>query len=221
MMTARRSTLALALALALPAGLVASCNSDAASTSAAQCQSTPACGGDVVGTWQIGSSCTKGTFADLMNAMCKEATGDGSGLTVTGSYVLNADKTYATSTVTNGIAKITFPAACLKDAVSGTPLTCQQFATTFGALLALAGPGSAPTLQCSGTTSCACDITFKEVKEEAKGQYTLASNRLSLKSAGNDDPDVFDYCVKGTTLTLSPVGSAGEMPQGTITLNRK
>ena len=76
------------------------------------CPSVTACGGDVVGTWNVTSSCLTLSSsnldigaAGLDPSACKNVTLSGS-LTVTGTWTANANGTYTDGTTTTGNVQI-------------------------------------------------------------------------------------------------------------------
>src|SRR5262249_17897747 len=77
----------------------------------ASCSNVTACGGSVVGTWTVSSSCLRlGGTLDISNAgldpsSCKNVTITGT-LNVTGTWTANANGTYTDGTSTSGDAQI-------------------------------------------------------------------------------------------------------------------
>src|SRR3954451_4246513 len=109
------------------------------------CPSGTPCGGAVVGTWEVTSSClslTGDMDVTLASLGCKSVPVSGS-LHVTGSWTAKSDGTYVDNTVTTG--SITFPLspACLT--VSSVPISCSK------------GGGSIQPLGWSSATTCAND----------------------------------------------------------------
>ena len=79
------------------------------------CTNVAACGGSVVGTWNVASSCLKlsgDMDVSLSSLGCAAVPVNGS-LQTTGTFVANADGTYSDNTTTTG--SVTFPlaASCL------------------------------------------------------------------------------------------------------------
>src|SRR2546423_1465035 len=94
------------------------------STGASCSDGVTPCGGDVVGTWTVASSCLKGTGGldlGLFGAGCATAPVTGS-LRVTGTWTANADGTYTDDTTTSGDEQFTLAPSCL--VISSTPVTC-------------------------------------------------------------------------------------------------
>ena len=88
------------------------------------CPNVTACGGDVVGTWTVMSSClTMSGNLDLtpLNAGCASAPVTGQFM-VSGSWSAAADGTYTDSTTTTGTEQFTLAPSCL--VISSTPVSC-------------------------------------------------------------------------------------------------
>ena len=110
-------------------------SSGTAGTSAPQtCPGGSTCGGSVLGTWSVTSSCL--TIAGDMDVVlaslgCPTVPVTGS-LHVTGTWTANADTTYTDNTVTTG--SITFPLspACLS--VSSVKVECTKAAGAFSGI---------------------------------------------------------------------------------------
>lgn len=154
-----------------------------------------------------------------MDTMCSDTAVDASDLKMTGTMAFKADKTYATNSILNGTMKMTMPASCLKDGT--TSLTCEQFGALFTAFSALGG-GDEISVQCSGTATCACVLKFNNAKSDEDGKYALNGNRISLTSSEPDSaPETSDYCVKGSSLSMSQTASAGSTGNATIKLTKK
>src|SRR5258708_28850460 len=67
------------------------------------CGNTAACGGDVMGTWKITSSCISvDTSSMTLNTGCAGETATGSGFKITGTITFNADMTYSSSSTLTG-----------------------------------------------------------------------------------------------------------------------
>jgi len=180
----------------------------------ASCTSVTPCGGDVVGTWNVASSCLKvsGTLdvRDLFSFSC--ATGQVTGsLQLTGSWTAKADGTFVDGTITTGTEQVTLGADCL--VLSGAPVTCD-------ALGGVMSGGYFDTVVCTPAAAggCSCNATVKQTGSlglpsadpQKKGNYTLSGNALKVVQ----DNTSYSYCSSGK-LTLSPQGmnptTAGEI----------
>ena len=184
-------------------------------SSAGTCGNTAACGGAIVGTWTITSSCvTEG--ASMLDSQCPTATASSSNLTINGTVTYNADGTYSSTSTASGSIYVTLPPSCLT--TNGVTLTCDQLNQLFQS-----NPTPGVTLNCTGTTGCACTETIASQTGSETGTYTTTAAGLLTDTPSGGTASQTDYCVKGTTMTQSPhAGSAmmGQNISGTITLTK-
>ena len=179
------------------------------------CGNSAACGGDVVGTWTITSSCVTAN-AGAASTSCPQETVAASNLHVAGSVTYRADGTYSRSSTVSGTIDVTLPPSCL--ATGGTTTTCAQLNDYFQTN---ATPGV--SLRCSGSTTCTCTETITSQTSTDSGTYTTTSAGLLTDTSTDTTTDQTDYCVKGSTMTQSPHAGSGMMGQpvsGTITLTK-
>jgi len=184
-------------------------------SSGGTCSNTAACGGAVVGTWTITSSCVSES-ASMLDSQCPTATASGSNLTISGSITYNADGTYSSTSTVSGSVSVTLPPSCLT--TNGVTLTCAQLNQLFQS-----NPTAGVTLNCTGTSSCACTETLASQTSSETGTYTTTAAGLLTNTPTGGTVSQTDYCVKGTTMTQSPhAGSAmmGQTIAGTITLTK-
>jgi len=167
---------------------VAGCNGDIhmeatdgeATDGAAPACGPGACGGDLVGTWDVVSSCLR--FDDTVTTFdgCPSVRfhidGD---VVVTGTSTFGADLTFTETTSVSGAGTMVTPASCL-------PIgrTCEDMgAETVGA-------------------GCSSTFALGNTPATATGTYTTTSAGLLTRLAtGSPTEDTSDFCVKGTTLT--------------------
>ncbi len=186
------------------------------------CGNVSACGGDVLGTWNVTGSCLKlsGTL-DLGShgAGCATAPVTGT-VTVTGSWTATADGLYTDHTVTNGSAEFTLVPACLT--ISSTPVECEKAGGLLGA-----GYGYSPvTCTPSADGNCTCQATIHvegglgipSAAPTTSSNYASANNTLAL-SLDSGEAAKFPYCTSGDTLTLTPQ-TMYPATTGSITLQR-
>ena len=146
--------------------------------SGTSCSNVSACGGDLVGTWTVTSSCLKVTGTldlSLVGASCPTApvTGD---LQVTGTWTANSDGTYSDDTTTTGTEQFTLASSCL--VISSTPVTCDGAA----GLIQTLGYAS---VDCASAASggCSCSATVHQtgglgVVSDRAGRRTATTDRL-------------------------------------------
>lgn len=197
-------------------GMLALATFTSCGSSSGSCANSAACGGDIVGTWTIQSSCVSAS-ASMFNDMCPTATVSTSNFTIAGSVVYKADLTYSATSTMSGSATVHLPASCLTS--GAVTLTCDQLNQ-----LIAAKPQAGVTVHCAGTSDCTCMETLTNAPSSASGTYTTtAAGLLTETSSSDGTSDQSDFCVKGTTLTESPhPGSSmmGESVSGTITLTK-
>jgi hypothetical protein len=180
---------------------------------AASCSNVAPCGGSVVGSWKVASSCMKlsGQMdVSLSSLGCATVPVTGS-LTTTGTFIANADGTFVDNTTTTGSATFPLAPSCLS--VSSVPRTCEELMSNFESL-------GWTTSSCTNTNGqCNCTVTANQhgglgtVSGIAtmKGMYSTSGNTLTT------DDLTFPYCVSGDTLTVTPQFSA---LTGTILLTK-
>jgi len=181
------------------------------------CPNVTPCGGNVVGTWNVASSCLK-LAGDMdvsltsLGCLTVPVTGE---LQTSGTFVANADGTYADNTTTNGSA--TFPLApdCLS--ISSVPVSCDRIGTIFEA-------AGWTTATCADTAGqCNCSVTVNQQGGlgqilpyiDRTGSYTADGSTLAASNA------TYSYCASGDTLTLTPQmpalwGTVGLQREGTV-----
>jgi hypothetical protein len=206
-MTAKALAWSVGSFLAIGALLVAGCGS-----SGGTCSNAAACGGDIVGSWTISSSCVSES-ASMVDSQCPSATANSSGLHISGSVTYNADGTYSSSSTISGTATVNLPQSCLT--YNGVTLTCAQ--------LTQASQSSGVTLNCTGNSGCTCVETLPSQSSTETGTYTTTAAGVLTQTPTGGTAEQDDYCVKGSTLTLSPAAGStmmGQTASGTITLTK-
>jgi hypothetical protein len=181
-------------------GAAATGGDDAAAGNA--CSTPPPCGGDLVGSWAVVSSClvVSGQLElGILGLGCTTAPVTGS-LQVMGTWSANADGTYVDATTTLAEHHIQLTAACLL--VSGTQVSCDGVSPIFNIL-----GYSASSCMEAPEGGCLCWATA--VQEGGLGVVSDdPSTRGTFSAAGNvvtiDDQSRYAYCVSGRTLTWTP-----------------
>jgi hypothetical protein len=137
------------------------------------------CGGDLVGTWDIVTSCLR--FDDTVTTFdgCPSVRfhidGD---VVVTGTSTFAADLTFTETTSVSGGGTMVTPVSCL-------PIgrTCEDMgAETVGA-------------------GCSSTFALGNTPVTATGTYATSAGLLTLLATSSTTADLSDFCVKGTTLT--------------------
>ena len=184
------------------------------------CPNVTACGGGVVGTWTVASSCLKVSGdlnLSLAGAGCASAPVTGS-LTVTGTLTANADGTYSDGTVTTGDEQFTLAPACL--VISSTPVNCEGAANiikTLGYASLTCTPAAGGGCTCAGTVHQTGGFGLVSVAPSTIGSHTTSGNLLTLSGDAGDAG--YSYCVSTDKLTVTPQSTSPTMT-GTIVLQK-
>jgi non-reducing end alpha-L-arabinofuranosidase len=189
-------------------------------TGGPSCANVTACGGDVVGSWTVTSSCLKVTGnldLSLFGAGCATAPVSGD-LAVTGTWTANADGTYTDQTTTTGTQQITLDASCL--VISSTKVNCAGAAGLLSSVgyqsltcLAAAGGGC----NCTATVHQTGNLGVVSPAPSTSGNHAVAGSVLSL--TGDSGNTAYGYCASGSTLTVTPQGTNPPV-SGTIVLQK-
>jgi len=188
---------------------------------AGTCPSVAPCGGDLVGTWTVMSSCLDvAGVLDLHSAGAGCPSGPVTGaLQVTGTWTANANGTCTDNTVTSGDEKLTLSSSCL--VISSTPVKCG------GAANLLASGLGYSSLDCPSTADGGCDCAgavkqsgtmgLVSTAPSTDGNYKISGSMVTI--TGDSGDTQYAYCVSGNTLTLTPQSTKPTMT-GTIVLQR-
>ena len=186
------------------------------SSGSTNCPNGTPCGGSVVGTWNVTTSCL--TLSGDMDGFllylgCSKVPVTGS-LKVTGTWTANADGTYSDNTSTTG--SMTFPLATSCLTVSSAPVECSKMSGVFTA-------AGWKTAECSTDASgqCNCSATANQkggigaiyANASDSGAYTTSGDGLNI-----DEEMDYSYC-SGNTLTLTPKSAVLPLT-GTIVLQK-
>jgi len=187
----------------------------------ASCPNVTACGGDVVGTWTVMSSClTMSGNLDLtlVSADCAPAPVTGQ-LMVSGSWSAKADGTYIDDTITTGTEHFTMAPSCL--VISSTPVTCSGAAGLLTGLgyesvncTNIAGGGC----DCSATVHQSGGMALVSPSPSTSGNFTRSGNVLTL--SGDFADGHYSYCATADVITLTPQTTNGTIT-GTIVLQKR
>lgn len=188
-------------------------------SSGGTCASAAACGGDIVGSWKVTSSCIDLDLSGMDSGFdCDGVTTRASGFKVTGDITYRADGTFSRNSTVTGNVVVTIPSACL--VTNGITLTCAQIQQASASNLA----DEYTSIKCSGSSSCTCTAALAPVTSTATGTYSTTAAGLLTETDAGGAPEQSDYCVKGSTLTESSHAD-GMMGQadvtGTVTLTKQ
>lgn len=162
------------------------------------CPAITACGGSLVGKWQLTDLCLNLT-ADGTDLGCDGATLSLDHVTPSGSIEFKADLTWQTSSEIKVDEHLNFPTSCY------TSDQCTQFET---ALKAEDGVTSA-TCTYDAQSGCSCKISSAQPSMNG-GTYAVSGNNVTLTTDGSDGPPETDsFCVSGNTLHLQNDSASG------------
>jgi non-reducing end alpha-L-arabinofuranosidase len=184
----------------------------------ASCSSEAPCGGSIVGTWTVTSSCLTVTGQldlSLVGAGCPSAPVTGS-LQVTGTWTANPNGTYSDDTTTSGAEQFTLAPSCL--VISSTPVTCEGAANIikslgYSSLTCTSAAGGGCT--CAATVQQKGGLGLVSVAPSTSGNYASAGNVVTV--SGDSGDTKHSYCVSGNQMTWTPQ-SASPTTTGTIVL---
>jgi hypothetical protein len=167
------------------------------------CNAAPPCGGNMIGSWSVVSSCLR-----VSGPLDLSAIGIGCGTAVitdgyrqiTGYWTARADGTHADLTTTTGIDHIELEPACLN--VSGAQVRCDALGPIFAAF-----GYSATSCAKVPEGGCACTASVKQVgglgivsvDPSSYGSFSASNNVITLDSGWS-----YSYCIAADRLTLTP-----------------
>jgi hypothetical protein len=197
--------------------LLAACGGSS-SGGGADCSNTSACGGDLVGSWKVTSSClTIDTSSMMPSSECPGQTTNVSDIGVSGNFTFNADQTFSSTGTASGKVNVTRPASCMTR--NGVTITCAQLQQGIEANLDSQFSSASCTDQLGG--GCSCTFVIAPTTTTSSGTYTTADGVLTQMRFGSA-PSSSDYCVEGSTMTVSPHTDSSmpsmENATGSITL---
>ncbi len=186
------------------------------------CPNGTPCGGDVVGTWTVNTSCLAITGTLNLGSLgvgCSSASITAGSLQVTGKWTAAADGTFTDETTTTGSEQFTLAPACLT--VSGTTTTCERITSSIGPTLGFASAictaDAVGGCSCSATVDQTAWMGIVNLGAPSSGSYTISGNTLSVNDGLKDWP--YAYCVSNGTLTLTPQTTT-PTTTGTIVLKK-
>lgn len=173
-----------------------------------------ACGGDVVGTWNVETFCTE---SDLNFApddpACQDTRMDVSGTTVTGTYTFNADGSFHSSTSTQLNASMTLSDACLLALAPGSSVKPETVCD-----LADEAPLEGFQLSCSYGRSCVCTMKGTLASED-DGAYEVRAHAIVRTDLPGHEG--MPFCVDGDRLLVQSSASTGDSELTTLQIFRR
>lgn len=178
-----------------------------------------ACGGNLVGTWNIESLCSP----DASATCAQPVTIDRSRSVATYTFASNGSFTFAASgTLTETIS---YTKDCLgPGSDAGVPELCTSLQSAIQASIARADGGSLSGLTsftCSVQNDrCVCVEVIMPATTTETGTYTTSGNQVTVTITNPSTDAGFptaDYCVSGTTLKLRSPSTSGSDVVVTLT----
>ena len=164
------------------------------------CPAAMACGGALVGTWAIDTSCA----SFMLNSSCPQATAVTTTDSVHGTLTFNADMTYSENLALDLSVAITLPPACVQGIAGCSSLNQSN--------IPLSGGSGTGMLTCNSNMSGGCACTYSANPSVSNtGTYSIAGNNVTL------DGNLFQfgtkvpagYCVDGNRLRLANATNPG------------
>jgi hypothetical protein len=189
----------------------------------ASCSDVEPCGGEVVGTWAVMSSClavTGESDASGLGIGCSSVAVSGS-LQVTGTWTANTDGTYTDGLTWLGEQQLDMGPICF---MMGDP-RINDCARIVGAVTALGYFEGLEysSLDCEGTdpteSGCTCTGTVEQNQNSEVGTFTVTAGVVTT-SGGLE----FSYCRSGDTMLMTPhrwSPDTSMTPTGTIVLQQQ
>ncbi len=201
----RKWSLAPAVFTVTVASALGACGGESSDDSAPTCSGNfSACGGDVVGTWELSEICFTGdvdaAFGGFDEPECAGAM-TGVRFTPSATYEFRADGTYEVVGTARFTFGMTVTAACGR-ALAGdpsftfTPSRCRSLEESVNDTAA-EPDSSLESAQCAlSGTACVCSVTGRPMDLSDAGTYETQGTRLLAGGELND------YCVDGDELTV-------------------
>lgn len=175
--------------------MVVSCGGETTSGTN-DCAPVEPCGGDLVGTWKVVSSCVHGTAQETTSACSLPLTTQIQSVTYSGTVTFDPDLHYVTTVTASGRMALTYPAACLTSA----RLTCEELSQSLVQMPTSSGGVKGTGCYSSGGGDCQCTFDVQTPAHETPGAYSTNGNSVTITTNGRSVST--DYCVRGTELTL-------------------
>jgi hypothetical protein len=163
---------------------------------ATTCPAFSACGGDVVGTWKASSLC--GTLGgDMSMPECADAV---KSVSASGdpTYTFKSDKTWTLTGTAMIEEELSVNDACAQANQVPDAQTYCAYLELFGGLA-----GGSITFDCTYTApNCNCHVSGAGDVGQS-GTYAISGTQIDIVQGDGSGDSNYDYCVSGSTLTLS------------------
>ncbi len=170
------------------------------------CPATAACGGSLVGAWELTTFCKAGP-QETATVDCKDGSFEFATAVwdLTGTMTIAADNTFTTARTVHADRFVTEPPACI--ALANTVFT-PKIATCDGLVPGLNKEFSLMTTICTGTVAAGCTcFAPTAVPQTQTGTIVPSGTTYIATLTGGQPGGPNSYCVKGNVLTVtSPTG---------------
>ena len=184
---------ALSACIAIGVTILGCGSSSSGSGSGGSCGKVAACGGDIVGTWNITDSCASITSAPTIMG-CPNATAQNAMVTASGTSTFNSDGTYTSDLTESASETVVIPMSCLM--AGGMTVTCDQLSAALNVAV-MGDAGTTASCTTSGS-SCNCAIGGSGRSTHRMGTYSVSGNTITTMSGGTTSSA--DFCVQGSEL---------------------
>src|SRR5262249_31101897 len=141
----------------------AGCSSSGSGT----CGKVTACGGNVVGDWNVVDACLTFSGTSPLGDICPSATVDAGGLDASGTVSYRSDMTYSAMLTLSGSISINLPASCLT--INNVTLTRAQLDQALKQQLIDNPSPDIQAVSCQGSGSCSCAFQMTPQTTTANG----------------------------------------------------
>jgi hypothetical protein len=176
------------------------------------CASGANCGGDVVGSWQVSSSCVNEWVTSISPCGGPQVAED---LGVTGTFAAKSDMTYSMAFTMSGRGRECVPASAVSPP-SG-PAACADFQESRENNLLAQSSSASVTCETLQDGGCDCAVSYFGWSATGSGTYTTGAHLTltpgsgSLLTSRSILANEYTYCVEGNHLTLSPTSTGTQL----------
>ncbi len=170
------------------------------------CPATAACGGSLVGAWELVTFCKAGP-QETVTVDCKDGSFEFATAVwdLTGTMTIAADNTFTTARTVHADRFVTVPPACI---ALGNTVVTPKIATCDDLVPGLNKEFSLKTTICSGTVAAGCTCFSPTAVLQTQTGTIVPSGTTYIATLTGSQPGAPNaYCVKGNVLTVtSPTG---------------
>lgn len=166
-----------------------------------------ACGGDVVGTWQVDELCGWPSFQEsFQDADCTGSSVELLDLAMNGTFTYRPAGTYTASLKVTGSFQLNYPSSCLQGG------TCAQFDAELQDALVADPESGIRAVSCKGSKTCECVADLRPNTTDDTGTYETNGHVLTMTSDEDGKPSKVNYCASGKTMYMAE-DNRGESPE--------